>query len=223
MVITPASERCAGELLEMTSLPEAPTVGGGILALVAAEQGRAGELIDLLTAAMTENPELFVLRTTVAEMNCELGRFDVARAIFDVDKASRFQSATYDITWLSSMTHYVGCAVALDDRDAAAVLLDLVAPFTSLIVVTPADARGSVSRAVGCLEMLLGHDDQAEEHLRHAVEDQHRDAHAILGGPSAAGLCRVPVPGGCVQVMRNAWVSSAAPRATRRPTSATRH
>ena len=154
----------------MTSLPEAPTVGGGILALVADEQGRAGELIDLLTAAMTENPELFVLRTTVAEMNCELGRFDVARAIFDVDKASRFQSATYDITWLSSMTHYVGCAVALDDRDAAAVLLDLLAPFTSLIVVTPVDARGSVSRAVGCLEMLLGHDDQAEEHLRRGVE-----------------------------------------------------
>ena len=38
------------------------------------------------------------------------------------------------------------------------------------MVVTPVDARGSVRRAVGRLEMLLGHDEQADEHLRHAID-----------------------------------------------------
>jgi tetratricopeptide (TPR) repeat protein len=63
-------------------------------------------------------------------------------------------------------------AHALDDRERAAVLYDLLAPFdqTNVVIGLGAVCLGSSSRYLGRLALTVGRQAEAVAHLRHAVD-----------------------------------------------------
>ena len=167
-------------------MPEPLAVGGALLMMLAYEQGRSHEMVDAGLEAAKQYPDLGVLRALIAFLLTDVDRLDEARALFAVERASGFRNLGYDINFTTTLMFYADCAVALGDGDAAAVIREHLAPFASSLTYNNVDTRGVVSRALGRLAALLGDDDSAEHHFRHAIE-----VHAAMRAPFLSARTQV--------------------------------
>ncbi len=125
-----------------------------------------------------------------------LGRLDEARAEFDLCAHIEFSLVPATQDWIPTLVLLAECAHALGDRERAAILVDLLAPYADRTATTETGwaAWGSVSRSLGLLAHTLGEDEAAAAHLAQALADD-RDRGAVLWFVHGARTCREILPG----------------------------
>jgi class 3 adenylate cyclase len=147
---------------------------GGQLFFIRLEQGRLAELLDVMRQVYAESPTIPSLRASFAYMDCQLHRYAEAAARFDAEYAQGFTDFPFDATWLNAMTMWSDCAADLGHVEAAADLYDRLLPYRNKFVFLTANDNGFVARPLGRLATLLGRQDEAEHHLRFALEEHRR-------------------------------------------------
>jgi class 3 adenylate cyclase/tetratricopeptide (TPR) repeat protein len=166
------------EIGTAAEVPEAFGTFGAVLYLVRQHQGRLDEMGDLLIDVARDNPSIAVLRATVAQLLCELGRIDEARDRLAAEGASGFEFP-YDVTWLDAMANLLDAAATTGDHATARTIIDRVAPFEGHVVSpTAVVVRGAIARPLARAAMLLDNYDQAESWFATA-----HDINARLGAP----------------------------------------
>ena len=84
--------------------------------------------------------------------------------------ASGFAELPVDNFWTTCVIGYAILAIELDHADAAAQLLPLLEPHANDVAFNGVTSQGPIAAYVGKLESLLGRHDDAEEHLRAALD-----------------------------------------------------
>jgi tetratricopeptide (TPR) repeat protein len=149
---------------------------GTQLVVLRRDQGRLGELEDLIAGLADRYRTIPGWRAGLAYIYGQLGRLDDARREFGVLAADDFATLPRDGQWLPSIALLADVAAALDDRRRAAVLYDLLRPYADRIVVVGFGlaSSGSASRHLGMLAATLGRFDEADALLAAAVAENER-------------------------------------------------
>ncbi len=144
------------------------------------EQGRLAELTQAIRGFIDLYPKIPGWGAALAVACAESGDEDGARAALDRLAANGFAILARDAFWLANMAGLADVCVILRDREQAAVLYGLLAPFASSnITLAPGAAcNGSVRRVLGRLSTTLGRWDQARRHFEQALQ-----ANGRLGAP----------------------------------------
>jgi hypothetical protein len=150
------------------------------------EQGRLTEIADLVRRFGGEYPTYPVFACVRAHMEAELGRSADARAALRELAADGFAALPFDEEWLVSMSLLAETALRLEDAECAAAIHERLLPYQDRIVVSyPEIALGSVARYLGLAAMTMERRDDAERHLRRALEINER-----IGAPRFAARTR---------------------------------
>jgi hypothetical protein len=149
--------------------PDAGAVHASHLFELRRAQGRVDELVDLLVAVQAAAPEIEAFRPALGVCYCDLDRPD-GRELFDEDVAEGFARYRRNGLWLASMMMNAEIAVFFDHAEAAEALYATLSPWRDQIAWTGTTAGRSVAGSVGILATVLGHFDEAEEHLARGLE-----------------------------------------------------
>ena len=132
--------------------------------------GRHDELFPLVEQATKDDP-LAIAFTLAYGIICHaVGREQPAREILDDGIATGFAELPVDNLWTTCVIGYAILAIELDHAEAAAQLLPLLEPFANDVAFNGVSSQGPIAAYVGKLESLLGRHDDAEEHLRAALD-----------------------------------------------------
>jgi hypothetical protein len=171
-----AAEAFADEALALANradISDGFAVYGGQLFVIRMMQGRLDELVELFVAAVEATPTLEALRVAVVTMLIELGDLDGARERFAYERESGFSYVPRS-QWYMCMTDMADAAVDLDDREAAAVLLDRLRPYVDRIAFSHAVPPRLIARPAARLAALIGLEDEAERFFALALAQADR-------------------------------------------------
>lgn len=98
-------------------------------------QGRLGEMAPLLRQFLDNESPSTMWRPGLAILHCELGDLDAARDIFDKLAIGDFGGVAQDAIRIASLAYLAEACVRLDDRPRAALLFELLMPYTGRNVV----------------------------------------------------------------------------------------
>lgn len=91
-----------------------------------------------------------------------------------------FAAVTDDVFALEVLVRLASASVALEERDAALLLRDLLAPHAELSAITHFTySLGSVHRYLGELELFVGRRAQARNHIERAIDANARAGHEL--------------------------------------------
>ena len=166
--------------------PEAAAFYAGQLLNIRFEQGRLGELEPLIAEQVTANPGIPAFRGALALARCEAQMLEQALEVLSVDAAAGFAELTYDSNWLAGIVIYAEATAQIGDREAAAKLHELLAPYRGQIAFNSATVWGAVERHLGNLERVLGRVADAQRSLQRAAE-----VHERIGAPIWLARTRV--------------------------------
>jgi DNA-binding SARP family transcriptional activator len=134
------------------------------------EQGRLGEIEDLLRDAVDKFPGYRSFRCFIPQLECELGREAEARRAFDELAEEDFAALPRDGEWLFCLSLLAEVATRLQDRDRAAVLYRLLRPYARVNAMAAGEvALGAVARYLGILAATTGAWDEAAGHFEDAI------------------------------------------------------
>ncbi len=126
------------------------------------EQGRLGELEDLLVSARSIYPGYRLFRCALALACLETGRPEEARALAAEIVHGGQETMPLDNSWAYGMTMLAEVVARVDDHDLALTLHDALLPFAHLMATGGGEiAGGSIHRSVGQLASVLGRTDDA--------------------------------------------------------------
>ncbi len=135
------------------------------------EEGRLQEIEELIRLSLDEHAGYRSFRALVPLLEWELGREDEARRAFDELAAADFTKLPMDGEWLFSLAVLAESAARLEDGDRAAILYQLLQPYTRLNASTSgAVAVGSVARYLGILATTTSRWEDAARHFEDALE-----------------------------------------------------
>ena len=140
----------------------ATSVLGPQLAIIAWARGRLGPLVEPTRSLAERFPDYPIHRATLAFV-CALAGDSRAAAEFDWFAAGGLDRVPRDDQWLTTMYLLAMAGRALDDRVAAGLLFDRLAPYASRVA-APANGAlclGSVATAVGLAARTAGHTEDA--------------------------------------------------------------
>jgi YVTN family beta-propeller protein len=141
------------------------------LYLLRREQGRLSEVEALLRRASAESRTYPILRCALANMLGELGSTREARFEFEALAAEDFAQIPFDEEWAVSVCLLAETSARLGDRDRAATLYELLAPYADRVTISYTEiSLGPVARYLGILAEAIGRDDDAERHFRDSLE-----------------------------------------------------
>ena len=121
------------------------------------------------------HPERPVFRCALAQVHARSGRFAEASELLDGLRDDSFSAVPFDQEWLYGLSLLAEVAVLVQDEDAAAVLLDLLRPWATLVAVDVGEGiRGSVSHHLGTLAAALGRREEAAAHLERSLAENER-------------------------------------------------
>ncbi|HVL92057.1 MAG TPA: BTAD domain-containing putative transcriptional regulator [Acidimicrobiales bacterium] len=151
---------------------EAVRTWSGQLVQLYEQQGRMALLEPTVRSYIEVDPKHLVWRTALALLLAEDGRTDEAREHFEMVAASDFADTPRDVAWLFALAARAEVCTLLGDRRRAALLYDLLAPYDHQVIVlfTRPLCAGAVAHYVGSLALVMERYDEAEAHLRRAVE-----------------------------------------------------
>ena len=158
--------------------PEALAFYAGQLITIRFDQGRLHELEPLIAQQVESNPGIPAFRGALTLARSEAGMRDEALEVLAVDSATEFSEIDYDSNWLAGIAIYAEACGNLGDRDAAAKLHRLLAPWRDHVAFNSATTWGLVERLLGNLSLVLGRYDEAEHALVQASE-----RHEQMGAP----------------------------------------
>ena len=169
-----AAARAAG-------LPHATNIAGSQLFELRARQGRLGEMLDSIRAAVMAFPDMVAMRAGLVFALTETGDDAEAQALLD-DFVGDGSDLPMDTNWASAAFMLAEAAAALGDRRIAAML---EAPVTALAgqLSKSAGVRcdGSFAHSAGQIAVCLGRLDEARGHFETAIAVNDR-----VGAPAAA-------------------------------------
>ncbi len=166
------AEQAAEEAFRIASEsgdPNALSFYAGQIYLIRRDQGRLGEIIELIEQTMAENPQFPAFRAALAHGLCEVDRLDEARLAFEPLVTSRFAGFPFDLGWLTSMSACAEVAGYLEHRSAATLLVTLLAPWRDQLAFTGITCTGSVARSLGVALATCGRFDEAGEAFEQAA------------------------------------------------------
>jgi DNA-binding SARP family transcriptional activator/tetratricopeptide (TPR) repeat protein len=167
------AEALAAEALELglqIGAPDAFAMYAAEFFVLGTFAGRHGELFPLVEQAARENPTVLPFKLAYGIICVAVGQADAAREILHEGMESGFAELDVDNFWMTSVIAYAIIAIELDDRDAAAQLLPVIEPYTAEISFNGVTSQGPVSAYAGKLASLLSRHDEAEGHLKAALE-----------------------------------------------------
>lgn len=176
----------AFELSKSTDQPDATTWLGVQLYMIRYEQGRLGELLELLTANLAAAPRLYTWHGGIAMAYAETGRLAEAKPMVDELLSVGYHQSTGEPHWLIGMVNLSSAVARLGDKDAAAVLYPALAPYAGHWASVMPMTLGAVDRILGQLAVVLGAWDDAERHFADAVR-----IHDAAPAPSFAARARL--------------------------------
>ena len=160
----------AHRLGERTHEWSAPVTYGLQLYALRREQGRLGDVEDLVRHGVGEYSTYPIWRCALAQLAADLEQAAEAREVFEALAADQFATLPFDETWV------VNCGllaeVAHDFRDSAraSVLYDGLLPYSDRIALAwPEFSTGAVSRYLGLLATTTDRLDDAERHFEDAI------------------------------------------------------
>ena len=160
------TERLATETLQLgtdTGQLDALTTFAAVLTAIRWHQGRLDEILPLIAQTAAENSQTPAFQAAYAMVLCECGLFDEVRSVFESARAADFYHSTYDYTWLTNATLWADIAAWLEDRPAAEILFERLAPFEPQGVTTVATFTGTVGTYLARLATVLDRLDDATE------------------------------------------------------------
>jgi class 3 adenylate cyclase/tetratricopeptide (TPR) repeat protein len=154
--------RTAGEV-------DAPVFFAAQHSLVRFEQGRLGELEDLLTEAAAGTPGYPLFPALLAQLYCELGRDDEARSWFEHLAGPGFSALARHVIGLRTMATCAVVACHLGDRARATELHDQLAPYPDQLPIAGGVALGAVAYHLGMLASTVDDFNEAESRFSAAA------------------------------------------------------
>jgi DNA-binding CsgD family transcriptional regulator len=141
------------------------------LSLLRWEQGRLGEIEDAVVGALADYPGYRVFRCVLALLYLETGRTDEAAALTHELLAGGQETLPYSNDWVAAMTLLAEVVARLGLAGEAGAMYDAMAPYAHLVGTMGGEVpTGSMHRPLGQLAALLGRWEDAERHLRAALE-----------------------------------------------------
>lgn len=152
-----------------TGQPEALMIYGVQLHHIRWCQGRLGEVVEVLTQIIADNPGIPSWESGLACALLESGQVDKSRAMVQREIASGF-SQPDDYLKVLTLQTWARISSRLADEAAAQVLYPRLAPWPNLIPFSGATSSGAVAGELATLATVLGHYDHAETHFTQALE-----------------------------------------------------
>jgi hypothetical protein len=97
-------------------------------------------------------------------------REDEARAILHQAADDQFARIPLDWAWMTTVVGFAVLAVELEDATSAAELYPVLEPYAGEVAFSGATSQGPISAYLGKLASILGHHDDADAHLRRALD-----------------------------------------------------
>jgi DNA-binding SARP family transcriptional activator/tetratricopeptide (TPR) repeat protein len=139
------------------------------------EQGRIGELEEMVRRAVGEYPTYPLWRCVLAHMTAELGDRAETRRLLDALAADGFAVLPFDEEWLVGMGFLAETARSLEAGDHAGGLYDRLLPWADRIAISyPEISIGPVARFLGVLAMTMARPDNAVAHFEGALATSRR-------------------------------------------------
>ncbi len=158
------------ELGMQIGAPDAFTLFAGEFFVIGTFAGRHDELFPLVEQATKDDPAGLAFRLAYGIICTAVARDEIAGEILDDGMASGFAELPVDNFWTTCTIGYAILAIELDRADAAAQLLPLLEPHANDVAFNGVTSQGPIAAYVGKLESLLGRHDDADEHLRVALD-----------------------------------------------------
>jgi DNA-binding SARP family transcriptional activator len=159
--------RDAHELGLVSGQPDAEMIFVAQLYFLRREQGRLGEMVDLIGGASVGHP-IPGWRAALAAIYQEVGRLDEARRTLERYMAEEYGALAFDQGWLLLTTVLAHVSSGLDHAPSAAVLYGHLLPYRGQVAIRPPGGTGSVDRHLGRLAVTLGRFEDAARHFRRA-------------------------------------------------------
>jgi predicted ATPase/class 3 adenylate cyclase len=140
------------------------------------EQGRASEIIGAIRAAVAQFPLIPAYRAALALNLVESGEIDEAKREFENVATDDFSGVPRDGNWPVAMVLLADTCAALGDKAQAAVLYEMIAPYSDKcpVVGTIVDCYGAMGRLTAELAATMERWDDAERHFEAALEQNLR-------------------------------------------------
>ena len=160
--------RRAGEHVESWS---AAVTYGLQLFVLRREQGRLGEVEDLVRRSVAEYPTYPIWRCVGALTAAELGHLSEAREDLDALAAGGFAALPFDEEWIVSVCLLAETATTLGEAEHASALYEMLLPYGDRVATAyPEISIGAVARYLGLLAAAIERWDDAERHFEQALE-----------------------------------------------------
>jgi DNA-binding SARP family transcriptional activator len=165
------------ELGQATGQREAPTFLGGHLFLIRFDQGRLGELEQLLAERMAAVPNLMTVPAVLAMILCELDRPDEAIEHYE-RLVGHLDDLPVDTQWMLVVPACAAVCARVGDRPRARLLFDLLARCASEVMFGAYIGLGAKDYYLALLATTLGDFNEAERRYADAAS-----THERIGAP----------------------------------------
>ena len=168
------AERLAGEgLLTGTAAgePDVQSYYATLLVTIRVEQGRLGEMVEVLDAGVQAFPGVALLRAQLALARVEAGDAAGGRALLDAEGADEFRAPPIEPTTLATLATWAETAARLGAAEHAEPLLRWIDPCRGEHIIQATATFGSAGRYAARLHALLGRLDEADERFTAATAD----------------------------------------------------
>jgi class 3 adenylate cyclase/tetratricopeptide (TPR) repeat protein len=150
--------------------PDAATAFGAQVYVLRTNQGRLGELLDILRANADAQPHNLGWRAALARAYCDTDQLAEARAQVDALRSGGFDYRP-NMQWTAIVVALSLVVSDLQDRSAAAELYERMRPIANQVEALSIDVQshGSYGQFCGMLTACLGRWDDAERHFTDAL------------------------------------------------------
>ena len=169
----------AFEVGQACGQPDAYLFFGVQMFCVRREQGRLGEIEEILREMADRWPMFAIVHLCLAHSYCEQGREADGRAIYDPLAAGRFTAVGFDLAWMASMSICTDIAIQLGDVASAGVLYELLSPYADQVVATAGVPCGAGAHYLGRLATTVDRFDEAAAQFADAAA-----IHERIGAPT---------------------------------------
>jgi class 3 adenylate cyclase/tetratricopeptide (TPR) repeat protein len=165
------------ELGQATGQGDAPTYLAAFLFLIRLDQGRLGELEELVAERVAAVPNLLSFPVALAVILCELDRPDEATEHYE-RVVGHLDDLPVDSQWMLVVPWCAVVCAQLGDRPRARLLFDLLAPCASEVMFGAFVWVGAKAHYLALLATTLGDFDEAERRFADAAT-----THERIGAP----------------------------------------
>ena len=163
----------AFDLGQATGQPDSAFLYGALLGLIRRDQGRPGEVVELLLSFVAEwrdQPGLPHVHAATAFLGAETDRSSEARRLVKHEAARGFAAPEFNPSSVEYLTLLGDACATLGMTEEGAELYERIAPHHDEVTYDSIFVIGTVAHTLGRLARLLGRQEKATHHLHHAEQ-----------------------------------------------------